>query len=192
MQPDNASLQSEVAKCGYLFKYRPYKFTKTWDLRFFSLEQAVLQYFKSQKDMGEHPRGVVKVHVRPFYLAAIFFMIISFETKPPFHAPGLWLIGQHFHGFNNSDVLKHALLCKLRHAQAILEIMNQYATDHRSLQESAMTKHQDSVASRNPIAPVSVVFITSHICLRGVLLSWRARSEASIGHSALWTPQAST
>ena len=93
MQPDNASLQSEVVKCGYLFKYRPYKFTKTWDLRFFSLEQAVLQYFKSQKDMGEHPRGVVKVHVRPFYLAAISCVINDSERKPTLNAPDLRLIG---------------------------------------------------------------------------------------------------
>ena len=63
MQEDMASKTGSGAKCGYLFKYRPYKLTKTWDLRFFSLERGVIQYFKSQKDIMEHPRGVVKIEV---------------------------------------------------------------------------------------------------------------------------------
>ena len=55
--------QGSVRKCGYLFKYRPYKFTKTWDLRYFSLTGRVLQYHLSQKEGDSHPRGLVKIEV---------------------------------------------------------------------------------------------------------------------------------
>ena len=57
------SKQENVRKCGYLFKYRPYKFTKTWDLRYFSLKGKVLQYYLSQKEGDNPPRGLVKIEV---------------------------------------------------------------------------------------------------------------------------------
>jgi len=62
-QGDDSPVRASVAKCGYLFKYRPYKFTKTWDLRYFSLKGRVLQYHLSQKEGGSNPRGLVKIEV---------------------------------------------------------------------------------------------------------------------------------
>ena len=67
----SAKQGKETTKCGYLFKYRPYKmgmFSNTWELRFFSLSGSVLQYFKTERDTAYHPRGLVNVEVNSLFL----------------------------------------------------------------------------------------------------------------------------
>ena len=51
---------------GYLLKHRPYAtglFSKSWELRFFTLSGSVLQYYKTEQAATQHPRGHVDVVV---------------------------------------------------------------------------------------------------------------------------------
>ncbi|KAK9805410.1 hypothetical protein WJX73_002289 [Symbiochloris irregularis] len=50
------------SRMGYLYKHRPYAtglFSNSWELRFFTLAGSALQYYKSEQDAAQHPRGHV-------------------------------------------------------------------------------------------------------------------------------------
>lgn len=51
---------------GYLYKHRPYAtglFSNSWELRFFTLAGSALQYYKSEGEATQHPRGHVDLQV---------------------------------------------------------------------------------------------------------------------------------
>ncbi|CAM6090832.1 unnamed protein product [Calypogeia fissa] len=52
-----------VIMCGYLYKYRPWArlLEKPWELRFFSLTQQTLTFWKSEAEAANHPRGRILV-----------------------------------------------------------------------------------------------------------------------------------
>lgn len=64
----NAKQNSQPAICGYLNKYRPFVsglFSSQWEARFFSLTGTALQYYRSEAETAQHPRGHVEVKVGP-------------------------------------------------------------------------------------------------------------------------------
>lgn len=61
---DGAKKAENIAKCGYLNKYRPFSggyFEPAWSLRYFSLVDKTLLYYKSEQDAALHPRGRINL-----------------------------------------------------------------------------------------------------------------------------------